>query len=113
MVAVVAFGATTAIADHLRIDWNCPGVPYDACYAPADHTYDKVTAINTANAYRKCAKIQDRGSGYVFSRICASEYYVNAYYHYGLATINDQYVSHAAVGNDTGIHHGLRGAARY
>lgn len=50
--------ATVAVADtNQREDWDCPHTPGVWCTNGGIHSYGSSTAINSADAYRKCAAL--------------------------------------------------------
>lgn len=113
MLALVS--ATAATAYDNRSDWDCGGRPYDACYSPSgSHTWSRTTAINTSSAYRKCAKLEGAGSGFVYVRNCYESTEVIAYSDQGgLGYPNTSTLLNAAVGNDTPYYRGLRGVGYF
>jgi hypothetical protein len=117
-----------ALADDNRVDWDCPGTPnppgtqiLSVCYAlgGASHSWGKVDAINTADAYNKCADIVMVAVGEI-SQLCASATEVSTYStaqgfcaYPNNATSGPCQALNVSVWNNTAVHHGLRGVAWY
>lgn len=113
--------AGTAVANTHRYDWNCSGAPRQACDSPAGaHSWSSSTAVNTANAYPKCSKLEAAGA--LISRICGYGYTIRAesndrglcpYPNPSGGPLGGCGYIYASVGNDTSVYHGLRGVGYY
>lgn len=119
LIAVGAF-AGIATANSQRYDWDCPGTPRASCYAPkGDHSWSSSTAVNQANPYPKCSKLQAAGA--LISRVCGYGYTIRAqsndrgFCPYPNPTSSTSQCGRigAYVGNDTDTRQGLRGVGYY
>lgn len=116
--------AALVYADDTRVDWDCPGTPRTACtaipgYGTLNRSFGSSTAVNSANPYPKCSALSSVGGD--VARLCGYGYTIRV-------QSNDRgYCSYpnnagsstscgslqARVGNDTDVHHGLRGVAYF
>ena len=119
LLAFVMGLAGAAVADSNRSDWPCSGDPYVPCPSAAGtHSWGSASAVNTASPYQKCAKLT--AVSFTAGRVCGAGYTIRVQSNtYGLCNYPNNATGSgcghldAAVGNDTGTRHGLRGVGYY
>jgi hypothetical protein len=119
---VLGVAAAVASADDNRFDWSCSGNPADnPCQAGPNHSWGSSTAVNTADAYNKCAFLFNSWYGEFVAGACASattvrvnsdQHGICPYPNIGTGTMCQDYL-YAWVENNTSVHHGLRGVGYY